>query len=77
MLYWLDSKYLVVKWKMKRALKELCEDERGLSGVVVAVLLILIAVLAISFLWGGLSKWIGAQWGRISGTEFAEVSSGG
>ena len=30
-------------------------DERGLSGVVVAVLLILVAVLAIVMLWGSLS----------------------
>ena len=66
MLYWLDSKYLAVKWKMKRALKELCEDERGLSGVVVAVLLILIAVLAISFLCTNWSDWICDQCSDIN-----------
>lgn len=42
-------------------------DERGLSGVVVAVLLILVAVLAIVMLWGSLSEWLGKLWGDITG----------
>lgn len=42
-------------------------DERGLSGVVVAVLLILVAVLAIVMLWGSLSGWLGDLWTRITG----------
>lgn len=42
------------------------EDERGLSGVVVAVLLILVAVLAVAFLWGGLSGWLGELWDKIT-----------
>ena len=41
-------------------------DERGLSGVVVAVLLILIAVLAIVALWGSLSQWLSQLWGDIT-----------
>ena len=49
--------------------QELKSDERGLSGVVVAVLLILIAVLAIVALWGGLSQWLSDMWGRITGSE--------
>lgn len=43
------------------------EDERGLSGVVVAVLLILVAVLAISLLWGYLSGWLETMWDNITG----------
>lgn len=42
-------------------------DERGLSGVVVAVLLILVAVLAIVMLWGSLSGWLSDLWGRVTG----------
>ena len=49
--------------------QDLKNDERGLSGVVVAVLLILIAVLAIVALWGGLSQWLSDMWGRITGSE--------
>lgn len=45
--------------------QELKNDERGLSGVVVAVLLILVAVLAVVMLWDNLSQWITDLWNRI------------
>lgn len=47
--------------------QDLEKDERGLSGVVVAVLLILVAVLAIVMLWGSLSGWLSDLWGQITG----------
>ncbi len=53
--------------KVSSFVADLKNDERGLSGVVVAVLLILIAVLAIVMLWGSLSKWLGDLWDKISG----------
>ena len=43
------------------------EDERGLSGVVVAILLILVAVLAIVLIWGFLSGWLKELWDSITG----------
>ena len=43
-------------------------DERGLSGVVVAILLILVAVLAIVLIWGFLSGWLQELWDRITGS---------
>ena len=45
--------------------KDLKRDERGLSGVVVAILLILVAVLAIVLIWGFLSGWLEVLWNRI------------
>lgn len=45
---------------------DLKKDERGLSGVVVAVLLILVAVLAIVFLWDSLSDWLDELWTKIT-----------
>lgn len=45
---------------------DLKEDERGLSGVVVAVLLILVAVLAVVMIWGFLSGWLEDLWERIT-----------
>ena len=45
--------------------RDLRKDERGLSGVVVAVLLILVAVLAVVIIWGLLSGWIQDMWDRI------------
>lgn len=46
--------------------QNLKKDERGLSGVVVAVLLILVAVLAIVLLWGYLKEWLGTTWTNIT-----------
>ena len=48
-------------------IRDLRKDERGLSGVVVAILLILIAVLAIVLIWGFLSGWLQELWERIAG----------
>lgn len=47
--------------------QELKKDERGLSGVVVAVLLILVAVLAISLLWSLLQGQLLDWWEQITG----------
>jgi flagellin-like protein len=42
-------------------------DERGLSGIVVAILLILVAVLAIVLIWGFLGGWLEELWDDITG----------
>ena len=47
--------------------KELRRDDRGLSGVVVAILLILVAVLAIVLIWVFLSDWLQDLWEQITG----------
>ena len=43
------------------------KDERGLSGVVVTVLLILVAVLAVVLIWGFVSGWLVELWEQITG----------
>jgi len=48
-------------------IRGLGKDERGLSGVVVAILLILIAVLAVVLIWGFLSGWLKTLWDQITG----------
>ena len=50
-----------------RCAKSLKNDERGLSGVVVAILLILIAVLAVVLIWGFLGDWLAELWETITG----------
>ena len=50
-----------------RFVQDLKEDERGLSGVVVAVLLILVAVLAVVMIWGFLGDWLDTLFGQIEG----------
>lgn len=54
--------------------QELKNDERGLSGVVVAVLLILIAVLAVAAIWGALSGQLQIWWKDISGQKFESTT---
>ena len=49
------------------------KDESGLSGVVVAILLILVAVLAVVMIWGFLSGWLGTVWDNITG-QAANIS---
>jgi len=50
-----------------KQMQVLKNDERGLSGVVVAILLILVAVLAIVLIWGFLSGWLQELWEQITG----------
>ena len=45
--------------------QDLKEDQRGLSGVVVAVMLILVAVLAVALLWGLLKGQLQTWWDNI------------
>jgi len=48
-------------------INDLKKDERGLSGVVVAILLILVAVLAIVMIWLFLGEWLEELWDSITG----------
>ena len=56
-------------WEMacacKARVKAFMEDERGLSGIVVAVMLILIAVLLIGVFWNALSGWLKGIWKKV------------
>ena len=54
-------------FKMTDFFESFKKDERGLSGVVVAILLILVAVLAIVMIWGFLSGWLQTVWDNITG----------
>ena len=58
---------LAAKEKVCQAVEDLKRDERGLSGIVVAVLLILVAVLAVVMLWGLLKDYITDIWEKITG----------
>ena len=57
--------YVSVTGYMQNLKEELKNDERGLSGSVVAVMLILVAVLAVVLLWGKLSEWLDEFWKKI------------
>ena len=59
--------------RISEIVRTLKNDERGLSGVVVAILLILVAVLAIVLIWGFLSGWLQELWEQITGSASAIV----
>ena len=42
------------------------KDDRGLSGVVVAIMLILVAILAIVLIWTFLGSWLRDMWDAIT-----------
>lgn len=63
----LYTQMLLLGMTLKEDLRSLKDDERGLSGIVVAVLLILVAVLAVVFLWDSLSAWLTQMWTSITG----------
>ena len=67
MLHKIDAMLLHARFAVKGFVEDLKNDERGLSGVVVAVLLILIAVLAIVMLWGSLKSLLSDLWGKVTG----------
>lgn len=56
-------------FQVKQSLAELKNDERGLSGVVVAVLLILVAVLAVVMIWKLLGNYIQEVWKRVTDAD--------
>lgn len=62
MLNWMDEMYISTKLKMSRLAEEIRNDESGVSGFVVTVLLILFAVLAGGLLW----NWLGGEGGYLS-----------
>ncbi|MCL2151935.1 MAG: hypothetical protein FWH57_03080 [Oscillospiraceae bacterium] len=46
--------------------KEFKRDERGISGTVVAILLILVGVLLVVVIWGFLDGWLKEIWDKIT-----------
>lgn len=72
----MDRIAVALRWKaakirqeVKEVVSELKNDERGLSGVVVAILLILVAVLAVVMIWGFLSGYLAEVWERITSAD--------
>lgn len=68
----INNGLLKMQLKAISAMHELKNDDRGLSGVVVAILLILIAVLAVVLIWGFLSGWLAELWEQITTTSAIE-----
>ena len=67
MIQKISSLPLAVYLAIQGFFRDFKKDERGLSGIVVTILLILIAVLLIVVIWGFLSGWLKELWDRITG----------
>lgn len=65
----LTCKALQAKQDVSEAVAELKSDERGLSGVVVAILLILVAVLAVVAIWTFLGDYLQEVFERITAAD--------
>lgn len=62
-------KAAMAKQGLCEAGSELRKDERGLSGVVVAILLILVAVLAVVLIWQFLGEYLQDVFDRITAAD--------
>lgn len=62
----MTCKAFQVKQEVCETVAELKSDERGLSGVVVAILLILVAVLAVVLIWQFLGEYLQGVFERIT-----------
>ena len=66
MLKKLDKAVIASRLHVSEFFRKLKEDERGVDGIVVAVLLVLVAVLAVVFLWGAISGWLDDMWKDVT-----------
>ncbi|MBE5909898.1 MAG: hypothetical protein E7276_01930 [Pseudobutyrivibrio sp.] len=64
----INNKLIGAKIKMNNAVKAFKEDNRGVSGIVAAVILVLIAVLLAALFWGKLQEWFNSTWGNVTET---------
>ncbi|MBQ5320067.1 MAG: hypothetical protein J6K17_13330 [Oscillospiraceae bacterium] len=53
------------KTKIKNEVKSFTEDERGVDGIIIAVLLLLVAVVLVAVFWEYISEWFGNLWDSI------------
>ncbi len=65
MRHLINGKLIAAQLKVKRFAQEFKEDNRGVSGIVVAVVLVLIAVLFAALFWSKLQEWFNVIWEKI------------
>ena len=65
----LTCKAFQARQEAGEAVAELKRDERGLAGVVVAILLILVAVLAVVLIWTFLGDYLQEVFDRITAAD--------
>lgn len=64
----INKKLIGAKLRINNAVKEFAADNRGVSGIVAAVILVLIALLLAALFWGKLQEWFNTTWGNVTNT---------
>lgn len=73
MLERLDYGYIRIKNWLSAFAEELMSDERGVSGIVATVILVLLAVLLAGIFWDKIKLFVDGLWGQITGnTNFSK-----
>ena len=61
------SHYSLVSYlRYKRFVEDFKNDQRGVSDVVVAILLVLVSVLAVVFFWDNLKEFLQSTWDKVT-----------
>ena len=74
----LNDLFIAASVRWSHFVEDLKNDESGLSGVVVAVLLVVISVIAVVGIWSALNGQLETWWNNVTGSsiEGAKVTGG-
>ena len=74
----LNDLFIAASVRWSHFVEDFKNDESGLSGVVVAVLLVVISVIAVVGIWSALNGQLETWWNNVTGSsiEGAKVTGG-
>lgn len=71
-----DRGYIRAKIWVSNLKDDFKKDERGVSGIVAAVILVLLAVLLAVFFWNNISTFVSDMWDKIdTKADFKDVQT--
>ena len=73
MLNYLDRGYIRGKIWFANLKENLISDERGVSGIVATVILVLLAVLLAAIFWNKLQSYFTTLWSQVTGEKFEKT----
>ena len=78
MVSMLNDLFIAASVRWSHFVEDFKNDESGLSGVVVAVLLVVISVIAVVGIWSALNGQLETWWNNVTGSsiEGAKVTGG-
>lgn len=75
----LDRGYITAKNWMARKKEQFMADERGVSGIVAAIVLLVIAVVLAAVFWDKISTLVSGLWSKFEsdGIDPSKINGGG